>query len=219
MKNRERIILAIETALHPGGVSILEGASEIDFWVSGAEASRSEDLLPVISDLLKKNQIHQKQIDLIGVSRGPGSFTGVRVGLATAKGLALGIGCECVGVSTLEALAASSETKGKVRSVIRGGRDEAFYQDFYFAENGGLQKTSEIQIAEVETLLEADNLSAFDATVFDEKFKQKHLLSGDFSDVKFQPHNPAQYVGLTALKNFENGILGELLPLYIQTAV
>ncbi|HEX9960533.1 MAG TPA: tRNA (adenosine(37)-N6)-threonylcarbamoyltransferase complex dimerization subunit type 1 TsaB, partial [Pyrinomonadaceae bacterium] len=116
MKNKDRIVLAIETALHPGSVSILEGATEIDFRVGGAEVSRSEDLLPVISDLLEKNRIHRKQIDLIGVSLGPGSFTGVRVGLATAKGLALGIGCECIGVSTLEALAASSEKKGKVRS-------------------------------------------------------------------------------------------------------
>jgi tRNA threonylcarbamoyladenosine biosynthesis protein TsaB len=219
MKNRDRIILAIETALHPGGISILRDFEEIDFHVGSAEVSRSEDLLPIIADLLKKNQIHQKQIDLIGVSIGPGSFTGARIGLATAKGLAMGIGCECLGVSTLEALAASSETKGKIRSVIKGGRNEAFYQDFYFAENRELQKSSEIQVAEVEALLEREHLSGFDAVIFDEKFKQKHLLSGGFSSVKFQTHNPAKYVGLTALKNFENGIREALLPLYIQSAI
>jgi tRNA threonylcarbamoyl adenosine modification protein YeaZ len=219
MKNKDRIILAIETALHPGGVSLLRDFEEIDFRVGSAEVSRSEDLLPIISDLLKKNRIHQKHIDLIAVSNGPGSFTGVRVGLATAKGLAMGIGCECLGVSTLEALAASSETKGKVRSIIKGGRNEAFYQDFYFAENLEWQKTSDIQVTEAETLLERDDLNAFDAIIFDEKFKQKHLLPAGFSEIKFQPHNAAKYVGLTALKNLENGISGELLPLYVQSAV
>jgi tRNA threonylcarbamoyladenosine biosynthesis protein TsaB len=218
MKNEERIVLAIETALYPGSVSILEGASEIDFWVGSAEVSRSEDLLPIIADLLKKNRIQQKQIDLIGVSLGPGSFTGVRVGLATAKGLALGIGCECIGVPTLEALAASAEKKGKVRSVISGGRQEVFYQDFYFEENYKLQKFDDIQISEIESLFESPELSNLDAIVLDEKIKQKHILFENLSKVEFQPPDSAKYVGLAALKNFENHVRHELFPQYARAA-
>jgi tRNA threonylcarbamoyladenosine biosynthesis protein TsaB len=219
-KNKDRIILAIETALHPGSVSILDGAaSEIDFHVGSAEVSRSEDLLPIISELLEKNRIHQKQIDLIGVSLGPGSFTGVRVGLATAKGLALGIGCECIGVSTLEILAASVEREGKIRSVISGARREVFYQDFYFKENCGLQKSGDIQISEIETLFQLDALNSVDTIVLDEKLKQKHLSFKDLPRVKFQPHNPARYAGLIASENFASGIRRELLPQYIQAAV
>ncbi|HEX8371035.1 MAG TPA: tRNA (adenosine(37)-N6)-threonylcarbamoyltransferase complex dimerization subunit type 1 TsaB [Pyrinomonadaceae bacterium] len=216
MKNRDRIILAVETALHPGSVSILEGFDEIDFWVGNAEISRSEDLLPVISDLLKKNRIHQKHIDLIGVSLGPGSFTGVRVGLATAKGLALGTGCECLGVPTLEVLAASAEKKGKVRSLIAGGRSEVFYQDFYFSENRELQKSGDIRVAEAQTLFELSDLIDLDAIVLDDKAKQKHLQFNNLPEVKFQPRNPAKYVGLIALKNFANEVREELLPHYIQ---
>lgn len=216
MKNKERILLAIETALHPGSVSISEGASEIDFWVGSAEVSRSEDLLPIISDLLLKNQIHPKQIDLIGISLGPGSFTGIRVGLATAKGLALGIGCECIGVRTLEILAASAEKKGKIRSIINGGRNEVYYQDFYFSENHELQKSGDIQMAAAEDLFNRSELNDLDAMILDEKLKQKHLLFKDFPEIKFQPFNPAKYVGLAASKNFENNIREELLPLYVQ---
>jgi tRNA threonylcarbamoyladenosine biosynthesis protein TsaB len=219
MKNRDRIILAVETALHPGSVSILRDFEEIDFWVGSAEISRSEDLLPIISDLLKKNRIHQKQIDLIGVSIGPGSFTGVRVGLATAKGLALGIGCECIGVSTLEILAASTEKAGKIRAVINGARREVFYQDFYFQENQESQMLSDIQISEAEALLEVNKLNDLDAIVLDEKLKQKHLAFENFNKVKFQPDNPAKYVGLKALKIFENGVREELLPKYVRAAV
>ncbi|HEX8247812.1 MAG TPA: tRNA (adenosine(37)-N6)-threonylcarbamoyltransferase complex dimerization subunit type 1 TsaB [Pyrinomonadaceae bacterium] len=216
MKNRDRIILAVETALHPGSVSILQGLEEIDGWVGNAEISRSEDLLPVVSDLLKKNRIHQKQIDLIGVSLGPGSFTGVRVGLATAKGLALGTGCECIGVSTLEVLAASAEKKGRIRSVISGGRNELYYQDFYFAENRALLKSGDIRTAETQTLFDESDLTDLDAIVLDDKAKQKHLQFDDFPAVKFQPSNPAKYVGLIALKNFANEIREELLPRYVQ---
>lgn len=219
MKNRDRIILAIETALHPGSVSILRDFEEIDFWIGSAEISRSEDLLPIIADLLKKNQIPQKQIDLIGVSIGPGSFTGVRVGLATAKGLALGIGCECVGVPTLEILAASTEKAGKIRAVVNGARKEVFYQDFYFAESLELQKQSDIRVSEADALFEQAELNGLDIIVLDEKIKQKHSAFDDFNKVKFQPHNPAKYVGLKALKNYENGIREQLLPKYIRAAV
>lgn len=218
-KNKDRIILAIETALHPGSVSILDGTSEIDFHVGSAEVSRSEDLLPIISELLKKNRIHQNQVDLIGVSLGPGSFTGVRVGLATAKGLALGIGCECIGVSTLEILAASVERKGKIRSVISGSRREVFYQDFWMAEGYELQKSSDIHVSEIETLFRESDATLLDAIVLDEKLKQKHLPSNDFAKIEFQPHNPARYAGLIASKNFESGIRRELFPQYIQAAV
>jgi hypothetical protein len=55
-----------------------------------------------------------------------------------------------------------------------------------------------------------------DAIILDEKVKQKHLPFDDLHQVIFQPHNPAKYVGLIALKNFENGVRVELLPQYVQ---
>jgi len=175
--------------------------------------------MPIISDLLQKNQIHPKQIDLIGVSVGPGSFTGVRVGLATAKGLAMGIGCACGGVPTLEVLAVSAEKNGKVRSLINGGRAEVFYQDFYFEENYRAQKLSAVRTSEIENLFAEHNLSDLETIVLDEKAKQKHLSFNASVEIKFQPFNPARYVGLIALENFKNGVLGELLPQYVQAMV
>jgi tRNA threonylcarbamoyladenosine biosynthesis protein TsaB len=218
MKNKKQIVLAVETALFPGSVSILEDLWEIDFRVGEAEISRSEDLLPIISDLLQKNRIHPRQIDLIGVSTGPGSFTGVRVGLATAKGLALGIECLCVGVPTLEVLAVSAEKKGKVRSIISGGRAEVFYQDFYFESADSWRKLSAFQTSELESLVGEHNLNDLDAIVLDEKAKQKHLSFNDSAEIIFQPLNPAKYVGLIALENFKNGVSGELLPQYAQAS-
>ena len=67
--------------------------------------THSRTLLPMAEDLFANCGVSLDEIDAIAVAHGPGSFTGVRIGVATVKGLALGAGKPCVGVSTLEAMA------------------------------------------------------------------------------------------------------------------
>jgi tRNA threonylcarbamoyladenosine biosynthesis protein TsaB len=76
--------------------------SEINMVVRAGHAGR---LLPMIDDLLRLNRIDRRDLGLIAVGSGPGSFTGIRIGIATAKGLARATGCPLVGISTLDALA------------------------------------------------------------------------------------------------------------------
>ncbi len=84
--------------------------------------------------LMTNSQIALADLDLVAVTVGPGSFTGLRVGIAFAKGLALALGRPCVGFGTLEALAASApETGGKV-AAIDGGRGRIFMQAFWGLE-------------------------------------------------------------------------------------
>lgn len=218
MRDKEKIVLAIETALHPGSASILAGESEIDFIIGDAAASRSEDLLPLIDGLLKKNRIHRREIDLIAVSNGPGSFTGIRVGVAIAKGLAKGLGCASVGVSTLQVLARAAEKPGMVKSLIAGGRSQAFAQDFYFAEDYSVDGSSEVRISEFDKVLAETDISDYDAIILDAKLKQIPLPAEISRMMSFQPENGAKYVGLIALKNYRCGILSELIPQYLQTA-
>lgn len=91
-----------------------------------------QERLPVmVSDLFETTGIRPRDLNHIGVTLGPGSFTGLRVGLSFAKGLATGLGLALKGIGTLEALACHPDLTGKVRlSAIDGGRGRIYVQRF-----------------------------------------------------------------------------------------
>jgi len=92
------IILSIETTSKVGRLSLFDGATEIDFWAGNNKASKAEDVLEEISNLLKKNNIEKKYISSIIVSKSSGSSTGIKIGLAIAKGLKTAINCKIIEV-------------------------------------------------------------------------------------------------------------------------
>jgi tRNA threonylcarbamoyladenosine biosynthesis protein TsaB len=93
----------------------------------------------MIDSVLQRSGLRPGSVDAVAVSVGPGSFTGVRVGLATAKGFALGTNAKLFGVSTLEALAASYGLRqGTVCATLHAGRREV-YAAFYSCEDSELQ--------------------------------------------------------------------------------
>ena len=127
------IVLAIDTA----GVDCAAAVFDSD---SGKLLGRvsetigrghAERLMAMIDDALAEAKLSLTDIGRIGVTVGPGSFTGIRVGVAAARGLALALGVECVGVSTLEVLAQTvSETDKPVLAAINAHRDEVYAQSF-----------------------------------------------------------------------------------------
>ena len=122
------ITLAIETATTRGSVALLrEGQSakvrNLDPLVGSART-----LAPAIELLLTDAKIGPRQVDLIAVSTGPGSFTGLRVGIATAKTLAYALGCGIVGIDTLDAIAeqVGDVAAATLHAVIDAQRRELF---------------------------------------------------------------------------------------------
>jgi tRNA threonylcarbamoyladenosine biosynthesis protein TsaB len=97
------LILAFDTA-----TEIATSALVADGEVLGERVSRAVTLLEDVDALLRQGGAHAREVDAIAVGVGPGSFTGVRVGLATARGLALALDVPVAGVSTLDALAAGA---------------------------------------------------------------------------------------------------------------
>ncbi|MEO6052099.1 MAG: tRNA (adenosine(37)-N6)-threonylcarbamoyltransferase complex dimerization subunit type 1 TsaB [Pyrinomonadaceae bacterium] len=103
IESHGQIILAIESAVSGGSISLLCDGHEVANWIGSSDISKAEDLLSNIDTLFTQNGISINDVDLIGVSAGPGSFTGIRIGLATALGLKNGLG---IGMSSESALKA-----------------------------------------------------------------------------------------------------------------
>jgi len=112
------LTLAFDTATHVATSALVD-----DGEVLGERVSRAQTLLEDVDALLRQGGAHPRDLDALAVGVGPGSFTGVRIGLASARGLALSLGVPGAGVSTLDALAAGAP--GAV-PVIDARRREVF---------------------------------------------------------------------------------------------
>jgi tRNA threonylcarbamoyladenosine biosynthesis protein TsaB len=103
-------VLAVDTSLPLLSVALMSDQSLLGAVSLEGKGSRNEKLLPAIDWLLSESGVERKAIDLFAVTRGPGSFTGVRIGLATVQGLALAIGKPVCAMSTHEAMALGEGT-------------------------------------------------------------------------------------------------------------
>jgi tRNA threonylcarbamoyl adenosine modification protein YeaZ len=97
-------ILAIESAISGGSISLSTRGEIIAESVGGTSVSRAEDLLPNIETLLHESGVGRHEIHRIAISLGPGSYTGLRIGIATVMGLCRGLGIGHVGVPLIDAI-------------------------------------------------------------------------------------------------------------------
>ena len=134
-------ILAIETATAVCGVAAIEDGQILAEQCIEAQQIHSEKIIGLIDQTLKVTSSHMNAFDALAVSIGPGSFTGLRIGLSTAKGLAYALDRQMTAVSTLEALALHALRQQLVRedetvlSMIDARRDEV-YAACYRITNG-----------------------------------------------------------------------------------
>jgi len=99
------LTLAFDTATKQGRFALADGDQVLAYRPLNVSGSYADALLPVIEEMLADTGCRKQDLTAIGVTVGPGSFTGVRIGVATAKGLAWGLGCRLVGVTSLAAMA------------------------------------------------------------------------------------------------------------------
>jgi tRNA threonylcarbamoyladenosine biosynthesis protein TsaB len=122
------LVLGIETATVMGGVALVSDAGELLGEITlRSHESHSERILPAASWLLATLGHTPRELAAVAVSEGPGSFTGLRAGIATAKGLAFALGVPLFGIPTLEALAANAPPEaGLVCAAFGARRGEVF---------------------------------------------------------------------------------------------
>lgn len=130
MIDSPQLILAIESAIAGGSISLLSGGKEIANWIGTSSVSKAEELLVNIDEMLTTNGVKKQDLGLIAVSAGPGSFTGIRIGIATALGLKAGLGIQMSSGSALMAMASIQPDNAKITAVIPMGRDAVCVQTF-----------------------------------------------------------------------------------------
>jgi tRNA threonylcarbamoyladenosine biosynthesis protein TsaB len=121
-------ILGIETSTTQASVALLEGGKVVLERSSARPKQSAERLLPLIAELLGEAGWERSSLDRLAVSVGPGSFTGLRVGIACAQGLSLGLGVPLVGVGSLRAMARAvpDDLPGVRCAVLDARRGEVF---------------------------------------------------------------------------------------------
>lgn len=134
MSNDQPLILSIETATRAGGVAVARGEAVLAAIDGDAAVSHSTNLLEMINESLRHAAVNLAEVDLFAVAVGPGSFTGLRIGLATAKAFAAHLRRDVVGVPTLAAVAHASQMTGNIVALLPAGRGEVFAQRFTISE-------------------------------------------------------------------------------------
>jgi len=121
------MILNIETATHVCSVALSSGPNLVDIMESDQEKSHASLLAVFIDDILKKNNLQPANLDAVSVSKGPGSYTGLRIGVSTAKGFAYGADIPLISVNTLHALSLGAISHPKNPFSISSDKDNVWY--------------------------------------------------------------------------------------------
>ena len=147
-------ILAFETSAKACSVALTEDGKLLGEHYQNTGLTHSQTVLSMAEDLLKVCGLSPGDVDAVAVAKGPGSFTGVRIGVAAAKGFAWGGELPCYGVSTLEAMALGLGIhQGYVVSVMDARRSQVYTATFH-AENGVLTRITEDRAISLDQLEE-----------------------------------------------------------------
>ncbi len=124
------LCLALDTSTTWGRFAVAEDGEVLRYQPFNVTGTYADALLPVVDDLLAAAGRERRDLDAVAVCRGPGSFTGVRIGVATAKGMAWSLGCSLFAFSTLEAMAgamlAENQAHAWAAPVLDARRGEVF---------------------------------------------------------------------------------------------
>ncbi|MGN1081180.1 MAG: tRNA (adenosine(37)-N6)-threonylcarbamoyltransferase complex dimerization subunit type 1 TsaB [Acutalibacteraceae bacterium] len=182
------MILAVDSSAINASAAVCEDSKIIASSCINTSLTHSQTLLAMIEAMLKNARISISDIDAFAVNAGPGSFTGVRIGIAAVKGLAFGTDKPCVSVSTLDciaALAAYPFGRYKIEAVM-DARCNQVYNAQYLADNGKITKISEDRAIKICEL--ADEIQNSDIPV---------IFAGDGADLCYNNFSENNNVFIT----------------------
>ena len=166
------IILAFDSTAKAASVAVCDDEKLLALYNIDNGLTQSELLLPMAENILKSLKLSFSDVDLLACAVGPGSFTGVRIGVALVKGIAFGRNIPCVAVSTLDELAENLRGLNGIIVPCMDARRAQVYTATYRGKDGALEKLTEDRAIAISEL--AEELKAYDEPIY---------LSGDGYDV------------------------------------
>ena len=218
------LLLSFETSAKAASVALMEETRLLGESYQNTGLTHSQTLMVMAEDLLKQCSRAAADVTHVAVAAGPGSFTGVRIGVAAAKGFAWGKELPCYGVSTLEAMALQLGVYEGIVCCVMDARRAQVYNALFRAEGGKLTRLTEdraIALADLAQELKNAELPVF--LVGDGSNLCYNTLVKDVPSLVLPPehrmHQRACGVGLAALKQMAQGACGDangLSPNYLR---
>ena len=215
-------ILALDSTADVGTVALCEDKKIIAQITVNTGNTHSETLLPSVESVLQLSGVQISDVDLFACSTGPGSFTGVRIGVATIKGLAYGKNKTCASISTLEALAHNLEGFDGILCPVMNARRSQVYNALFECRGGKITRLCPDRAISIEDL--DKELSQIDDKIYlcgdGYSITQANLKVTKIEDVPYQLRLANAYsVAICAIEKYERGELvtdTKLVPIYLR---
>ena len=218
------LILAFETSAKAASVALLDGKKLLCESYQNTGMTHSQTLMVMAEDLLKQCGKTADDVQAVAVAEGPGSFTGVRIGVAAAKGFAWGRNTPCYGVSTIEAMAVSLGIWDGFICPVMDARRSQVYNGLFLADCGKLTRIREDRAISLQDL--GEDVKILNKPVFlvgDGSVLCYNTLLEKVPTLVLPPehrmHQRAVGVGLIAARMIEEGLSGDgaaLTPNYLR---
>lgn len=216
------MLVAIDTSTQWIGIALYDGVQVLAEHNWRSRNYHTIELVPAIADMLAKCQVHPSQLTGVGVALGPGSFTGLRIGLSAAKGLALGQGIPIVGVPSLEILVASQPgLRRPMIALIQVGRGRYAWARFRYKRPTWGQIT-DTQVDDIKTIASTitspvyvvGEMGAEERQIMGRKWKTAQLAPA--SQCLRRPSVLAEFAW-TKLQEGHADDIASLSPIYVHT--
>jgi tRNA threonylcarbamoyladenosine biosynthesis protein TsaB len=207
----EPLILAVETATLAGSIALVRGEEVIGSSTGDPAVSHSNTLLADVDRLLASTKVKLPDIDLFAVAAGPGSFTGLRIGIATVKALATTLARPCAAIPTLQAIALGGGAAECSVALLPAGRGEVFAQLFSVTPDGVVTSLDEPSHIAPQKMF--DKYGSFEKVLWcgAGAIAQRELIENTSAgkDWRIAPHTDylARFVAALAHRDFHAGQL------------
>lgn len=216
------LILALDSSAAPASTALLEDGKILSEFYINTKQTHSQTLMPMVESVLKLTNKTLDDVTCMAVSAGPGSFTGVRIGVSCVKGLSMTRNIPCAGVSTLRAMAENARQLTGIVCAVMDARCGQVYNALFRAESGKLTRLCDDRALPIAELLEECKT-----------FTEKIYLVGDgaelcyktFAAIRAELLQPqlrfqrASGVAMAAQEMIENGQTitpDALMPIYLR---